>query len=104
MIKSVYDGSIANTTRLLTEDEWRCLGVTQSRGWVHYLLHKPEPHILLFRRPLGTDPQTGKASTYKILTVQIKKGTSSQMVNVTCTNMNGDVLVAFDFTASTKVP
>ena len=28
-------------------------------GWVHYEIHKPEPHILLFRRPLGTDPQTG---------------------------------------------
>mmetsp|Transcript_40946 Transcript_40946/g.94261 ORF Transcript_40946/g.94261 Transcript_40946/m.94261 type:complete len:102 (-) Transcript_40946:316-621(-) len=46
--------------RLLEEDEWRSLGVTQSRGWVHYEIHKPEPHILLFRRPLGTDPQTGK--------------------------------------------
>lgn len=22
--------------------------------------HRPEPHILLFRRPLGTDPVTGK--------------------------------------------
>lgn len=39
--------------------EWRSLGVQQSRGWVHYELHKPEPHILLFRRPKGTDPQTG---------------------------------------------
>ena len=23
-------------------------------------LHSPEPHILLFRRPLGTDPQSGR--------------------------------------------
>lgn len=45
--------------RLLTETEWRTLGVQQSRGWVHYEIHKPEPHILLFRRPLGTDPLTG---------------------------------------------
>lgn len=45
--------------RLLTEAEWRSLGVQQSRGWVHYEVHKPEPHILLFRRPLGTDPLTG---------------------------------------------
>ncbi|EKX40630.1 cyclin-dependent kinases regulatory subunit [Guillardia theta CCMP2712] len=42
--------------KLLTETEWRSLGVQQSRGWVHYAIHKPEPHILLFRRPLGTDP------------------------------------------------
>ena len=52
--------------RLLTEhvilqimQEWRALGVQQSRGWAHYELHRPEPHILLFRRPKGTDPQTG---------------------------------------------
>lgn len=47
--------------RLLTEDEWRNIGVQQSRGWTHYMQHKPEPHILLFRRPLGTDPRTGKS-------------------------------------------
>jgi cyclin-dependent kinase regulatory subunit CKS1 len=39
--------------RLLSEDEWRSLGVTQSLGWVHYSIHGPEPHILLFRRPIG---------------------------------------------------
>ena len=27
---------------------------------MHYDVHKPEPHVLLFRRPLGTDPRTGK--------------------------------------------
>mmetsp|Transcript_6538 Transcript_6538/g.15331 ORF Transcript_6538/g.15331 Transcript_6538/m.15331 type:complete len:97 (+) Transcript_6538:33-323(+) len=46
--------------QLLSEEEWRELGVQQSRGWEHYAVHKPEPHILLFRRPLGTDPVTGK--------------------------------------------
>ena len=45
--------------RLLYEEEWRQLGVQQSRGWVHYEIHKPEPFILLFRRPLGCDPTTG---------------------------------------------
>merc|ERR1712137_202166 len=45
--------------RLLSEREWRGLGVQQSRGWVHYEVHRPEPHILLFRRALGTDPTTG---------------------------------------------
>eukprot|EP00243_Klebsormidium_subtile_P004319 TRINITY_DN18291_c0_g1_i1.p1 TRINITY_DN18291_c0_g1~~TRINITY_DN18291_c0_g1_i1.p1 ORF type:complete len:112 (-),score=12.17 TRINITY_DN18291_c0_g1_i1:344-679(-) len=39
--------------RLLSEDEWRALGVQQSRGWEHYAVHRPEPHVLLFRRPLG---------------------------------------------------
>ena len=37
---------------LMTETEWRNLGVQQSPGWIHYMLHEPEPHILLFRRPL----------------------------------------------------
>ena len=46
--------------RLLYEEEWRNLGVQQSRGWVHYEIHKPEPFILLFRRPLDTDPTTGR--------------------------------------------
>jgi len=27
---------------------------------VHYAIHRPEPHILLFRRPLGTDARTGQ--------------------------------------------
>lgn len=45
--------------RLLTEKEWRALGLQQSRGWVHYDIHRPEPYILLFRRTLGTDPLTG---------------------------------------------
>lgn len=26
--------------RLLSETEWRQLGVQQSRGWVHYAIHK----------------------------------------------------------------
>ena len=39
-------------THLMTETEWRNLGVQQSPGWTHYMVHSPEPHILLFRRPL----------------------------------------------------
>ena len=49
--------------RLLYEEEWRSLGVQQSRGWVHYEIHKPEPFILLFRRPLECDPTTGQCPT-----------------------------------------
>lgn len=43
---------LAPQTRLMTETEWRSIGVQQSRGWIHYMIHTPEPHILLFRRPL----------------------------------------------------
>ena len=38
--------------RLMSEDEWRGLGVKQSPGWFHYMLHDPEPHILLFKREI----------------------------------------------------
>lgn len=55
--KEMY--KIAQCKRVLEDAEWRGLGVTQSRGWVHYEIHRPEPHILLFRRLLGTDPVTG---------------------------------------------
>ncbi len=41
-------------THLMTESEWRNLGVQQSPGWIHYMMHAPEPHILLFRRPVPT--------------------------------------------------
>ncbi|CAG2105900.1 unnamed protein product, partial [Medioppia subpectinata] len=39
-------------THLMSEAEWRGLGVQQSQGWIHYMIHEPEPHILLFRRPV----------------------------------------------------
>jgi hypothetical protein len=34
---------------LCEQAEWRGLGVQQSRGWVHYAIHRPEPHIMLYR-------------------------------------------------------
>ncbi|KAI6028574.1 cyclin-dependent kinase regulatory subunit [Pisolithus orientalis] len=72
------------TLRLLTEAEWRGIGITQSLGWQHYEVHgmydffvltshvvesspAPEPHVLLFRRPRNYVPpaqpqQAAKAS------------------------------------------
>jgi cyclin-dependent kinase regulatory subunit CKS1 len=43
--------------RLLTEYDWRSLGIQMSRGWIHYGHHAPEPHILLFRRQNPNAPQ-----------------------------------------------
>lgn len=28
-------------SHLMTEEEWRGLGVQQSQGWIHYMIHKP---------------------------------------------------------------
>jgi len=41
--------------QLLSEEQWRALGVQQSPGWIHYAIHSPEPHILLFRRPVTAE-------------------------------------------------
>lgn len=28
-------------THLMSEQEWRSIGVQQSKGWVHYMTHSP---------------------------------------------------------------
>jgi len=43
-------------SHLMSDTEWRGIGVQQSEGWVHYMVHEPEPHILLFRRPTTAKP------------------------------------------------
>jgi cyclin-dependent kinase regulatory subunit CKS1 len=35
------------------QNEWRALGIKQSKGWEHYAMHRPERHILLFKRVKG---------------------------------------------------
>ncbi|XP_028399239.1 cyclin-dependent kinases regulatory subunit 2-like [Dendronephthya gigantea] len=37
---------------LMSEEQWRSIGVQQSLGWEHYMIHNPEKHVLCFRRPL----------------------------------------------------
>ncbi|MES1902097.1 MAG: Cks1bp [Paramarteilia canceri] len=37
---------------LMTETEWRNLGIQQSAGWINYMKHSPEQHIILFKKPL----------------------------------------------------
>ncbi|KAJ7481220.1 cyclin-dependent kinase regulatory subunit [Mycena galericulata] len=51
------------TLRLLSEPEWRAIGITQSLGWEHYEVHAPEPHVLLFRRPKDFVPPPQHASS-----------------------------------------
>ncbi|KAA0032603.1 cyclin-dependent kinases regulatory subunit 1 isoform X1 [Cucumis melo var. makuwa] len=49
------------------QNEWRAIGVQQSRGWVHYAIHRPEPHIMLFRRPLNYQQQQENQAQQQIL-------------------------------------
>ncbi|GLB34809.1 putative binds to the catalytic subunit of the cyclin dependent kinases and is essential for their biological function [Lyophyllum shimeji] len=54
--KSFFNDDESGTLRLLSEPEWRGIGITQSLGWEHYEVHAPEPHVLLFRRPKNYVP------------------------------------------------
>ncbi|KAF8643874.1 hypothetical protein AX16_008890 [Volvariella volvacea WC 439] len=54
--KSFFNPDDSGTLRLLSEAEWRGIGITQSLGWEHYEVHAPEPHVLLFRRPKNYVP------------------------------------------------
>lgn len=59
MLKKIpkdYFDPTKGTLKLLWEEEWRGLGITQSLGWEHYEVHEPEPHILLFKRPVSYQP------------------------------------------------
>ncbi|BGP14054.1 hypothetical protein JCM10213_002349 [Rhodosporidiobolus nylandii] len=61
LIPKDYFEPDSNVMRLLTEDEWRGIGITQSLGWEHYETHAPEPHILLFRREKDYQAKYGNA-------------------------------------------
>jgi len=41
--------------RLLSEIEWRALGLQMSPGWEHYGNYDPEPEIMLFRRKINVE-------------------------------------------------
>lgn len=43
----------------MTESEWISLGIKQSSGWVHYMIHDPERHVLLFRRAKSLSSSNG---------------------------------------------
>lgn len=37
-------------THLMSEAEWRSIGVQQSQGWVHYMTHQPGEKTQCFYR------------------------------------------------------
>ncbi|KAG7529836.1 hypothetical protein FFLO_05376 [Filobasidium floriforme] len=50
--KQYFQDNDTGLLRILSEAEWRGIGITQSLGWEHFEVHAPEPHILLFRREI----------------------------------------------------
>ncbi|GAA5929530.1 hypothetical protein JCM3775_002366 [Rhodotorula graminis] len=61
LVPKEYFQPDTNVMRLLSEDEWRGIGITQSLGWEHYEVHAPEPHVLLFRREKDYQSKYGNA-------------------------------------------
>merc|ERR1719219_2374625 len=43
---------IPNPPVLLSQTDMKNIGLNLSDGWINYLRHKPEPHIILVRRCL----------------------------------------------------
>lgn len=42
-------------THLMSEEEWRSIGVQQSKGWVHYMSHSPGVYEKPFFKSFGFD-------------------------------------------------
>ncbi|KAH9945849.1 cyclin-dependent kinase regulatory subunit [Epithele typhae] len=64
--KNLFDPDNTGTLRLLSEEEWRSIGITQSLGWEHYEVHAPEPHVLLFRRPKNFDAMQASGTNGRV--------------------------------------
>lgn len=54
-------------SHLMSEEEWRRLGVQQSLGWVHYMIHEPGKHI-------WTELDEQKSLKYQLPGAQLKCG------------------------------
>ena len=52
--KNFFNPDNTGTLRLLTEEEWRGIGITQSLGWEHYEVHGKPPPIVSTRLIMQT--------------------------------------------------
>ena len=76
MPRQYFEADDSGVLRILSESEWRGMGITQSLGWEMYATHgeletvtvaakavnrdaAPEPHILLFRREKDYQEKVG---------------------------------------------
>jgi cyclin-dependent kinase regulatory subunit CKS1 len=86
--KTYFNPDDPGVLRLLSEAEWRGIGITQSLGWEHYEVHgipslltpplyifltsattpsvAPEPHVLLFRRSRNADAHQAVQQVHEI--------------------------------------
>ena len=50
---------------LLSETDMKNIGLNLSTGWINYLRHKPEPHIILVRRHLTCNVKLNRSMNPK---------------------------------------
>lgn len=50
--------------RLMSDSEWRMLGIQQSLGWYHYGYYPREPNILLFKKVIVEDPTSAEVDPF----------------------------------------
>ena len=81
---------IKNITGCLSEKTWRDLGIQQSKGWVNYCRYEGEPHILLFRRPIGTNPETGIAPPESLKNIEAFEKAKIEHLNKVNPDVNYD--------------
>ena len=88
--KSYFNPDDPGVLRLLSEAEWRGVGITQSLGWEHYEVHgtllipplyiflipsvAPEPHVLLFRRLKNFDSHQAAQQAHETQIKAAKNG------------------------------
>lgn len=63
--------------RLMSEKEWRSVGIQQSKGWEHYSEYNNQPHTLLFRRPCPPDIAEQSCCSTRLITHKNRSSSKS---------------------------
>ncbi|CAF3320662.1 unnamed protein product [Rotaria socialis] len=77
-------------TRLMNEYEWRALGIQQGPHWEHYLIHKPEPFVLMFRRLLKYRAELNPAMQQQNTHFPTTRMPTSSTLNLSISHPLGD--------------
>ena len=76
---------------LIPEEIWRNqFQIQVSKGWKNYARYPGEPHILLLRRPIGTDPETGKVPEEVLKKIELFEKKRVKHLNVENKNVKYD--------------
>ena len=74
---------------LIPERVWRMvLGIQVSTGWENYIRYPGEPHIILLRRPLGMNKETGEVPDHVLKKIEKMEKEKIEHLN----KVNPDIL------------